>query len=114
MPSVKGLIFDINQVNPSSLQNRFENDQLIGYRVEYLAANGSKIPNFYRIITSNNRAMPIPPTGGGNGGWSFNDNASTTFCTVTPSSAPAIKPNAIPEIGNQGQDVIITNTFLIQ
>ena len=33
------------------------------------------------------------------------------FCTVTPSSAPSIKPNAVPNIGVATQDIIITNTF---
>jgi hypothetical protein len=32
---VKGIVFDINQI-PLELQNRFENGNLVGYRIEYL------------------------------------------------------------------------------
>ena len=112
-PDVKGLVFDITQISQSS-KNKFENGNLVGYRIEYLNDDDEKISNLYRIITSNNRVLPINDPGITNTvtqSWSFNDNASTTFCTVTPSSAPAIKPNAIPFIGNPQQKVIITNTF---
>ena len=33
------------------------------------------------------------------------------FCTLTPSSAPTNKPNAIPYIGQPNQNIIISNTF---
>ncbi len=33
------------------------------------------------------------------------------FCTLSPSSSPSNKPNAIPYIGQPNQDIIITNTF---
>jgi hypothetical protein len=33
------------------------------------------------------------------------------FCTLTPSSAPTNKPNAVPYIGQPNQNIIITNTF---
>ena len=33
------------------------------------------------------------------------------FCTVSPSSSPSNKPNAIPFIGQPNQNIIITNTF---
>jgi hypothetical protein len=33
------------------------------------------------------------------------------FITLTPSSAPLNKPNAIPFIGQPNQQIIITNTF---
>ena len=114
---VKGLVFDINQI-PLDLQNRFENGNLVGYRVEYLNENlgtgQDKIQNLYRIITSNNRALPIPQNQGNSNSsvaYSFNDNSTSTFCTLSPTSAPSIKPNATPFIGNPQQNVIITNTF---
>ena len=114
---VKGIIFDINQI-PLELQNRFENGNLVGYRIEYLkeqtGTGQDKIQNLFRIITSNNRALPISQNQGNSNAsqaYTFNDNSTTVFCTVSPSSAPSIKPNAIPFIGNPQQEVIITNTF---
>ena len=114
---VKGIVFDINQI-PLELQNRFENGNLVGYRVEYLkeqtGTGQDKIQNLFRIITSNNRALPISQNQGNSNAsqaYTFNDNSTSLFCTVSPSSAPSVKPNAIPFIGNPLQDVIITNTF---
>ena len=114
---VKGIVFDINQI-PLDLQNRFENGNLVGYRVEYLkeqtGTGQDKIQNLYRIITSNNRALPITQSQGNSNAsvaYTFNDNSTSVFCTLSPSSAPSIKPNAVPFIGNPQQSVIITNTF---
>ncbi len=114
---VKGVVFDINQI-PLTLQNKFENGNLVGYRIEYLkeetGTGQDKISNLFRIITSNNRALPISQNQGNSNAsvaYTFNDNSTSVFCTVSPSSAPSIKPNAIPFIGNPQQQVIITNTF---
>ena len=114
---VKGLIFDMNII-PTDLQSRFENGNLVGYRIEYLkeetGTGQDKIQNLFRIITSNNRALPISQNQGNDNAsqaYTFNDNSTNVFCTLTPSSAPSIKPNAVPFIGNPLQDVIITNTF---
>ena len=46
----KGLVFDLNNV-PTESRNKFVNNGLIGYRVEYLNSDGAN-PNFYRIVTS--------------------------------------------------------------
>lgn len=113
LPDIKGLVFD-TAIIPTTDQNRFANGQLVGYRVEYLDDSGNKIPNKYRIITSNNFALPIAQPSGNNNAtqsYSYDDNSTITFCTVTPSSAPFINPNEFPFIGNPGQNVIITNTF---
>ncbi len=114
---VKGISFDINQISPE-LQSRFENGNLVGYRIEYLkeqtGTGQDKIQNLFRIITSNNRALIIQQNQGNSNSapaYTFNDNATSIFCTVTPSSAPSIKPNAVPFIGNPQQEVILTNTF---
>jgi hypothetical protein len=114
---VKGIVFDINQI-PLELQNRFENGNLVGYRIEYIkeqtGTGQDKIQNLFRIVTSNNRALPISQNQGNSNAsqaYTFNDNSTSVFCTVSPSSAPSVKPNAIPFIGNPLQDVIITNTF---
>jgi hypothetical protein len=114
---VKGIVFDINQI-PLELQNRFENGNLVGYRVEYIkeqtGTGQDKIQNLFRLITSNNRALPITQNQGNSNAsqaYTFNDNSTSVFCTVTPASAPSFKPNATPFIGNPQQEVIITNTF---
>lgn len=114
---VKGIVFDINNID-TDLQTRFENGNLVGYRVEYLkeetGTGQDKIQNLFRIITSNNRALPISQNQGNSNAsqaYTFNDNSTNVFCTVSPSSAPSIKPNATPFIGNPQQGVIITNTF---
>jgi hypothetical protein len=114
---VKGISFNINSL-PPDIQNRFENGNLVGYRVEYLkevtGSGQDKIQNLFRVITSNNRALLIPQVQGNSSAspsYTFNDNSTSVFCTLTPSSAPSIKPNAVPFIGNPGQNVIITNTF---
>ena len=56
---VKGIAFDINSVD-IDVQSRFENGNLVGYRIEYLkevtGTGQDKIQNLFRIITSNNRA----------------------------------------------------------
>jgi hypothetical protein len=114
---VKGISFNYDTID-TEIQSRFENGKLVGYRIEYLkettGTGQDKIQNLFRIITSNNRAIGIPQAQGNSSAsiaYTFNDNASSVFCTLTPSSAPSIKPNAVPFIGNPGQDVIITNTF---
>jgi hypothetical protein len=51
LPNVKGIVIDLNNV-PSQYRNKFVNQGLVGFRVEYLNPDGTKIPNFFRIITS--------------------------------------------------------------
>ena len=117
-PDVKGLLFDIATI-PSNFTSRFENNGLVGYRIEYLNTNTSaadaKLNNFFRIITSNNRAEPVNQNLTNSSQkairYRFNDNSTLTFCTVSPSSASNVKPNALPFIGSPNQNVIITNTF---
>lgn len=117
-PDVKGLLFDLATI-PTNFLNRFENNGLVGYRVEYLNTNTSaadaKLNNFFRIITSNNRAEPVNQNLTNSSQkairYRFNDNSTLTFCTVSPSSASNVKPNALPFIGSPNQQVIITNTF---
>ena len=48
LPNVKGIIIDINNV-ASEYRNKFINQGLVGFRVEYLNSDGTKITNFYCI-----------------------------------------------------------------
>ena len=117
-PDIQGLLFDLAAI-PQQFLTRFENNGLVGYRVEYLSTNTSgpdaKINNFFRVITSNNRAEPVNQNLTNSNQkairYRFNDNSTLTFCTVSPSSASNVKPNALPYIGQPNQQVIITNTF---
>jgi len=115
LPNVKGLVVDITNV-PAEYRDKFVNQGLVGYRVEYLQPNGAKIPNFFRIITSSFYCEPVTQT-------TTNTSSNTVryqyvngvtnliFCTLSPSSAPSVKPNATPFIGQPDQNIIITNTF---
>lgn len=117
-PDIKGLLFDIASI-PTNFANRFENNGLVGYRIEYLNTNtnaaDAKLNNFFRIITSNNRSEPVNQnltnTNQKSIRYRFNDNSTLVFCTVSPGSASNVKPNALPFIGQPNQQVIITNTF---
>lgn len=117
-PDTSGILFDISSI-PQNFVAKFENNGLVGYRIEYLNSNPSaadaKINNFFRVITSNNRAEPVNQNLTNSNQkairYRFNDNSTLTFCTVSPSSAANVKPNALPYIGQPNQQVILTNTF---
>jgi hypothetical protein len=118
LPDTLGILFDLSTI-PQNFLTKFENNGLVGYRIEYLNTNQSsadaKINNFFRVITSNNRAEPVNQnltnTNQKAIRYRFNDNSTLTFCTVSPASASNVKPNALPFIGQPNQQVIITNTF---
>ena len=117
-PDIKGILFDLADI-PAQHVNKFENNNLIGYRIEYLNTNTNvsdvKIRNFFKVVTSNNRAEPVNQnltnTSQKAIRYNFNDNSTLVFCTVSPSSATNVKPNVLPFIGQPNQQVIITNTF---
>jgi hypothetical protein len=113
-PNVKGLVFDLNEI-PNNFVNKFQNGNLVGFRIEYLNGEGLKIPNLFRIVTSNNKCEPVNQNLTNSNQkairYRFNDSSSLVFCTLTPSSTSNVKPNAVPFIGNPNQDVIITNTY---
>jgi hypothetical protein len=115
LPNVKGLVIDLNNV-PTQYRNKFINQGLIGFRVEYLNSDGTKIPNFFRIITSSFYCEPVYQnlTNTSQKSIRYRYVEGTTnliFCTLSPSSSPTNKPNATPFIGQPDQNIIITNTF---
>ena len=109
----KGVVFDMAGVD-GRFTNKFQNNGLIGYRIEYLNETGAKINNLFRIVTSNNKAEPVNQNLNNTNQkairYRFNDSASLVFATLTPSSASNVKPNVVPFIGEPNQDVIITHT----
>ena len=115
LPNVKGLIFDLNSV-PSNFRNKFVNQGLVGFRIEYLNADGTKIPNFFRIITSSFYCEPVVQNLTNTIQKSIRyryveGNTNLIFCTLSPSSSPTNKPSATPFIGQPAQNIIITNTY---
>jgi hypothetical protein len=118
-PDVKGIVFDTRDGNLNPFLDKFQNNNLIGYRVEYITTNPSsddrKIRNTFRIITSNNKSEPVnqnlADTSQKAVRYRFEDSSNLVFCTVSPSSPTNVKPNVLPFIGTQNQEVIITNTF---
>jgi len=118
-PDIKGIILDGSDPNISEFIDKFENNGLVGYRVEYLSPNPTatdlKLRNFFRIITSNNRAEPVNQnltnTNQKSIRYRFNDNSTLVFCTLSPSSESNTKPNVFPFIGQPNQEIIITNTY---
>jgi hypothetical protein len=115
LPNVKGIVIDLNNV-PTQYKNRFVNQGLVGYRVEYLNNNGSKITNFFRIITSSFYCEPVVTNLTNTSQKSIRyryveSGSNLLFCTLSPSSTPSNKPNATPFIGQPNQSIIITNTF---
>jgi hypothetical protein len=115
LPNVKGIIIDLNNVD-AQFRNKFVNQGLVGFRVEYLNQDGTKIPNFYRIITSSFYCEPVTTnltnTSQKSIRYRYVDNGSDLlFCTLSPSSAPSNKPTATPFIGQPDQNIIITNTY---
>ena len=115
LPNVKGLVIDLNNV-PSQYRNKFTNQGLVGFRIEYLNPDGTKIPNFFRIITSSFFCEPVfqnlTNTSQKAIRYRYVDGATNLiFCTVSPASSPTNKPNTTPYIGQPNQNIIITNTF---
>jgi len=115
LPNVKGIVIDINGV-PPQFRNKFVNQGLVGFRVEYLNENGTKIPNFFRLITSSFYCEPIYQNLTNTSQKAIRyryveASSNLIFCTLSPSASPTNKPNATPFIGQPNQDIIITNTF---
>jgi hypothetical protein len=109
-PSIRGIVIKPADFIP---QTSIENGSLIGWKISYFDDSGERMDDF-RIITSNGWAEAIASslsnTTQKSISYRYNDNADLVFLTVTPSSAPAVRPNALPSIGASGQTVSIANT----
>jgi hypothetical protein len=117
LPDSKGIVFNGADPRLSAFASKFENNNLIGYRVEYLdtANQGQKVRNLFRIITSNNRVEAVNDNVSNSSQkaikYRFNDNSALVLCTVTPNAPMNVKPDILPYIGVPNQEVILTHTF---
>lgn len=116
LPSVRGIVIDLSNV-PSEDRNKFTNQGLIGYRVEYInSTDNKKIPNLFRIVTSSFYCTPVvtnlTSTTQKTIRYQYSDSATNLlFLTLTPSSAPTNKSNVIPFIGQPNQKILLSNTL---
>lgn len=114
-PEVRGLVLDTTQIKNSNIQAKArKNNELAGYRIIYLDESGNR-QNYYRIITSNNKCEPVisAPNSSSDKSYTYRyeDSSSLTFITVSPSSAPSFKDNALPYIGKPTQKILLVNTL---
>jgi hypothetical protein len=115
LPSVRGLVIDLSNVSDED-RGKFTPQGLIGYRIEYLNDDSTKVTNFYRIVTSSFYCTPVISnlTSSTQKAIRYqysNSVSNLLFLTVTPSSAPSSRPNVVPFIGQPGQNIILTNTY---
>ena len=117
LPSVRGLVINTSNI-PTADRGKFTPQGLVGYRVEYINSsdNKTKIPNFYRMVTSSFYCEPIVSNLSNSSDKSvryrYTDQATGfLFMTLTPSSAPSSRPNVVPFIGDPGQKIILSNTY---
>ena len=115
LPNVKGIIVDLANV-PQQYINKFVPQGLVGFRIEYLNADGSKIPNFFRVVTSCFFCEPVVTNQTNTTQKAIryryvDGNSNLLFLTVSPSSSPTNKAGATPFIGQPNQSIIISNTF---
>lgn len=113
-PDIRGIVLDMNDIDDD--RQLFGNDNLTGYRVEYLqyGGNGLERQDYYRLITSCNYAEPITQNltsaNTNSNAYRFTESGTLSFITLTPSTGPSFKSNAKPYIGSPNQQIIITNT----
>lgn len=115
-PDIRGIVIDMNDV--AQYRTLFGDDNLTGYRIEYMDYNADTGVNmrqeYFRIVTSNGFCEPVSQnlTSGNtnSNGYRYNASGSLSFITLTPSTAPSFKSNAKPYIGTPNQTIIIKNT----
>ena len=112
LPSVKGIVLDINQI-PEGLR---ANNALQGYRIEYVdGTTNNKLRNVVRYVVTSNKVVPVSENVGNTSQkairYRFDDTGTLVFVQLTPSSSSDVKPNASPFIGTPDQLILISNTF---
>lgn len=101
-PDISGIIIDTDNIS-TQYRDLFKHDNLTGYTIEYFGNNGVR-QDYTRIITTSTSCETSQ------NGYRYNENGSLSFLTVTPSTAPSFKSNAVPYIGVPSQKIVIKNT----
>lgn len=112
-PTVRGVVLDTKNLPQEIAEDAQVNNGLVGYRM--ILRNGNDRSPDVRIVTSNNKCLPITSVSNTNNGksysYQYNENSSFTFLTFTPSTALSFKANSTPYIGKATQNVYLVNTL---
>jgi hypothetical protein len=115
IPDQKGIILDTADANLSVLSQKFVPGGLTGYRIEYFDGTGALVDNLFTTVSYSNLCEAVTQSSNAPTQrsivYNFNDAGNLLFLTVTPSTSPSVKPNALPYIGSAGQSIVISNTF---
>lgn len=102
-PDVRGIVLNL----PTNIKDA------TGYRVEYFDETGNR-EDFFRIVTSCGKVEPISQnltsSFSDSIGYRYNNSASLSFLTVTPSSSTDFNANDVPFIGKPSQQIVLVNT----
>lgn len=114
-PDVKGLVIDTTAIEDEAFRSKLSsNNGAVGYRIIYISDTGER-QSYFRLVTSNNKCEPVIQSTSESSNKSYtyryNDTSTLSFVTVTPSSAPSFKSNAVPYIGKPTQRVLFVNTL---
>jgi len=114
-PDQKGIILNSSDPNLVDLGSKLSPGGLCGFRIEYIDSLGSITPNLFSTVAYSNRCEAVSQPSDSPSQrtvlYKFNDIGSLLFLSVTPSTSPSIKPNALPYIGIAGQEIILSNSY---
>lgn len=89
-------------------------NSLVGWTVEYFDKNGVKMKNFHKVITSSDLVNPSVnnnTVNNGSNAYVLNASGSDLFLTLSPDEGSIVSGQKSGEIGEAGQDILITNTY---
>lgn len=114
-PDQKGIVLNTNNPDLLSLGDKLNPGGMCGFRIEYLDNNGVITPNLFSTVAYSNRceavSQPSNTSTQATVLYRLNNTGSLLFLSVTPSTSPSIKPNALPYIGIAGQQIILSNSY---
>lgn len=87
---------------------------LVGWSVEYIGADGKKIKNLNRIITSSDLVSPSVNTTTVNRGattYNLDSTGSNLFLTLTPDEGSIVSGGGAVNLGDAGQVILLSNTY---
>jgi hypothetical protein len=117
---IKGLLFDLNDLDGESQALFGQENALVGFKVEYFSTDltqGEKLtPNVHRLVTGNYRVEPVSTSLGNNQSalglrYKLNKASTLVFMTLTPDGVSDIDLSYSTFIGVPLQKVRISNTF---